>query len=59
MNIVPVGSLGIIVKAYVRGLIGLDEAETYIWALQDSTSLYVTRAIVELAIEQVRKYGQR
>jgi predicted nucleic acid-binding protein len=54
LGITPIGSLGIVVKAYHLGQIALEEAERYIAALYDVSSLYVTRAIVELAIEQLR-----
>ena len=54
LYIVPVGSLGIVVSAYKRGEITLEEAERYIGNLYDVSSLFVTRAIAELAIEQLR-----
>jgi predicted nucleic acid-binding protein len=54
LGITPIGSLGIVVKAYHLGQIALEEAERYIAALYDVSSLYVTRTIVELAIEQLR-----
>jgi predicted nucleic acid-binding protein len=53
-NLIPVGSLGIIVKAYRLGHISLDDAEHYLEELFDTSSLYVTRAIVEIAIESLR-----
>ncbi len=53
-NVVPVGSLGIVVAAFKRGEASLKEAERYIADLYDVSSLFVTRAIVELAIEQLR-----
>jgi predicted nucleic acid-binding protein len=52
----PVGSLGIIVRACLTGLIPLGEAEHRIAQLYEVSSLYVTRTIVELAIEQLHKY---
>jgi len=54
LDITPVGSLGIIVKAYHLGQITLEEAERHIAALYEVSTLYVTRTIVELAIEQLR-----
>jgi predicted nucleic acid-binding protein len=54
LGITPIGSLGIVVKAYHLGQIALEEAERHIAALYDVSSLYVTRTIVELAIEQLR-----
>ena len=50
----PVGSLGIIVRAYRIGQISLDEAERFLNELHDTSSLFVTRAIVELALKQLR-----
>jgi predicted nucleic acid-binding protein len=50
----PVGSLGIVVRAYRVGHISLAEAERYLNALYDTSSLFVTRVIVDLAIEQLR-----
>ena len=54
LNLVPVGSLGIIVTAYKREDISLNDAERYIANLYDVSSLFVTREIVDLAIEQLR-----
>lgn len=53
-HFVPVGSLGVVVSAYKRKEINLQEAEHYIGNLHDISSLFVTRAIAELAIEQLR-----
>lgn len=55
LKLTPVGSLGILIKAYQQGIISIGEAEGYILQLYDVSSLFVTRAIVELAIEQLRK----
>lgn len=46
-------SLGIIVRAYRSGHISLDSAKHHIANLYDISSLFVTRTIVELAIEQL------
>lgn len=51
----PVGSLGIIVRAHHRGDIPPVDAERYIRALYDASSLFVTRTLVDLAIEQLRR----
>lgn len=56
LKIVPVGSLGIVVAAYKRKQISLSEAEHSIADLYDASSLFVTRAIAELAIEQLHKH---
>jgi predicted nucleic acid-binding protein len=53
LNLTPVGSLGIIVRAYRSGHISLDSAKHHIANLYDISSLFVTRTIVELAIEQL------
>jgi predicted nucleic acid-binding protein len=55
LNITPVGSLGIVIRAYRLGLITLDNAKHYIADLYNVSSLFVTWAIVELAIEQLEK----
>lgn len=56
MKFTPVGSLGIIIKAYQQKTINLEEAEYLLLQLYDVSSLYVTRAIVDLAIEQLRQH---
>ena len=53
-NVIPVGSLGVVVAAFKGGEISLEQAEGYIADLYDVSSLFVTRAIAELAIEQLR-----
>jgi predicted nucleic acid-binding protein len=55
LNLVPVGSLGVVVRAYRLGRISLTEAERHINELYNTSSLFVARAIVELAIEQLRQ----
>lgn len=55
LNITPVGSLGVIVRAYRDDRISLEEAERYISDLDSTSSLFVTRAIVELAIGELKK----
>jgi predicted nucleic acid-binding protein len=54
LGIRPAGSLGIIVRAYYLKRISLVEAEESLEALYAASTLFVTRAIVELAIEQLR-----
>jgi len=51
----PVGSLGIIVRASRTGWIDTDEAERLLRRLHESSSLFVTDAIVDIAIEQLRR----
>jgi predicted nucleic acid-binding protein len=55
LALTPVGSLGVVVRAYHRGDIALADAEQYIMALYDTSSLFVTRALVDMAIEQLRQ----
>ena len=55
LALTPVGSLGIVVRAYRVGHISLADAERYLSALYDTSSLFVTRVIVDLAIEQLRE----
>lgn len=55
----PAGSLGIIVRAHREGLVSLEGAEAHLQALHASSTLFVTPAIVELAIEQLRTVGEK
>jgi predicted nucleic acid-binding protein len=56
LTLVPVGSLGIIVAACGNQVISRQDAERYITDLYDVSSLFVTRDLVDLAIEKLRKY---
>lgn len=56
LHLTPVGSLGIIVRAYRVGQLSLADAERHLNDLDVVSSLFVTRAIVELAIEQLHKH---
>lgn len=58
LQLTPVGSLGVVVRAYRMGHISLSEAEHHIAALYETSSLFVTRTIVELAIEQLHRYAR-
>jgi predicted nucleic acid-binding protein len=51
----PVGSLGIVVRVYHRGRISLAGAENCIQRLYDVSSLFVAKAIADLAMEQLRQ----
>lgn len=53
-ELTPVGSLGIIVRAYRMGRISSDVAELHIRKLDSVSSLFVTPALVDLAIERLR-----
>ncbi|NLF06677.1 MAG: hypothetical protein GX594_01685 [Pirellulaceae bacterium] len=50
-----VGSLGIVVRAFHLGRLSLAEAEGRIRRLHRVSSLFVTQAIADLAIEQLRR----
>ncbi len=54
LKVLPVGSLGIVVRAYRRGSISMEKGRELIWKLYKSSSLFVTSAIVEMAIEQMK-----
>ncbi len=54
LAITPVGSLGVIVRAFRLGRVTLEEAERLLRRLHDDTTLFVTPTIVDLAIEQLR-----
>jgi predicted nucleic acid-binding protein len=55
LRFTPVGSLGVIVRAYHRGRLSLVEAEHHLTELHDGSSLFVTSAIVDMAIQQLHK----
>ncbi len=48
------GSLGVVVKGYRLGHVSLTKVERLVADLYDVSTLFVTRAIVELAIGQLR-----
>jgi len=54
LGVIPVGSLGVIVGAYHEGFVTLTEAERYLVALYSVSSLFVTSAIVDLAVARLR-----
>lgn len=49
----PVGSLGLIVRAYAEGELDVDSVILRLRALQEKSSLYVTGQIVETAIKAI------
>lgn len=55
MNLRPVGSLGIVIRACTSGAIGSVDAERTLLELYDNSTLFVTRAIVEVAVEQLHQ----
>lgn len=58
LGLTPVGSLGVVVRAYRDGEIDVAAAEARIERLYSVSSLYVTRAIVELAIAKIREWRE-
>ena len=59
LKLTPVGSLGIVVRAYQSGHISLADAEHHIADLYDVSTLFVTRTIVELAIGQLQRHAKQ
>jgi predicted nucleic acid-binding protein len=55
LSVTPVGSLGVVVKAYHLGHLLLPEAEQLLVDLHDVSSLFVSRTLVDLAIEQLQR----
>lgn len=53
LRLQPVGSLGIVVRGFRAGRLSRSEAEQDLIALYEVSSLFVTRTIVEIAIEQL------
>lgn len=54
LGLTPVGSLGVVARAHRVGRISVDAAEDLLRQLDTVSSLYVTRVIVELAVERLR-----
>ena len=54
MGLKPVGSLGVVVRAYRLKRISMAEAKQRLMELYRVSSLFVTRTIVDLAIEQLQ-----
>jgi predicted nucleic acid-binding protein len=55
LKLFPVGSLGIVAKAYRQGKIPMADAQRHMLDLYEVSSLFVTKVIVEMAIEQLQK----
>ena len=55
-DLTPVGSVGVIAKCYVSGKITLAQAETVLLQLYETSTLFVAKAIVENAIETLRRH---
>lgn len=54
LSLTPVGSLGVVVRAYHLDRFSLADAAQYLERLYDVSTLFCTQAIVELAIQQLR-----
>jgi len=54
LGLTPVGSLGVVTKALRLGEISQEQAERHISDLYDVSTLFVTKTIVEMAIEHLR-----
>lgn len=55
LGIQPLGSLGVVVRAFHQGNLSSRDAENAIERLHSISTLFVTRAIVDLAIAQLRQ----
>jgi len=55
LGVRPVGSLGVIVRGWREGRLTRTEAEDLLVVLDESSTLFATRAIIELAREQLRE----
>lgn len=55
LGLTPVGSLGVIARAFLVGRLEREEAEARLEDLYSVSSLFVTRAIVDLAVERLRE----
>jgi predicted nucleic acid-binding protein len=55
LRVTPIGSLGVVIRAYRLGLISLEQAEKVLMDLYSVSSLFVTRDIVQLAIDRLRR----
>ena len=54
LRLKPVGSLGVVAKAYYMSKLSISDAEQYMIDLYEVSSLFVTRVIVEMAITQLQ-----
>jgi predicted nucleic acid-binding protein len=55
-GVTPVGSLGVIVRGYRERIISYEQAVSRIRLLDQVSTLFVTPAIVDLALEQLAQY---
>ncbi len=59
LNIEVHGSIGIIVRAYHENLINIEQSEKALNDLYAISNLFITRAIVDIAISEIRKYRNK
>jgi predicted nucleic acid-binding protein len=57
VGVTPVGSLGVVARAYRLGQVSLADAERHILALQHVSSLFVSEALIELVLEELRRFS--
>jgi len=55
LGLVPVGSLGVIARACRQGAVSLPDAEQRMMDLYNVSTLFVTRAIVDAAVAELRR----
>lgn len=54
LNIRPIGSVGVIIRAYHLKVISIESMEHQLYQLYETSSLFVTRTIIDRAIEAIR-----
>ena len=57
VGVTPVGSLGVVARAYRVGHLTLPDAERHILALQHVSSLFVSEALIELVLDELRRFS--
>lgn len=55
LGLTPVGSLGVVVRACGLGEIALDDAERYVIDLHRVSTLFVTSALVDFVLNELRR----
>ncbi len=54
LGIQPVGSVGMIVRAWKSGIISIEETKEFLRELQQTSTLFITPEIIEIAIRQLK-----
>lgn len=57
VGVTPVGSLGVVARAYRTGQLTLADAEGHILALQRVSSLFVSEALIDLVLDELRRFS--